>query len=155
MPAISGELMAIHAALERFWPAVDARARSASDSDWRARFTTALWEVATNVVRHAYPKELGATGPLRLRLRVYPDRVVASLVDRGVAFVDPSATFRRPPGPSLSQDADDLLDLAEGTYGLPLVRDSVDRVDYRRTPGGTNYWRLVKYFEPAPDIAAP
>ena len=155
VPAIADELGAFHAAVDRFWRARDVGAVGTPDSGWRARFATAVWEVATNIVRHAYPPELGTAGRLRLRLRAYPERAVASFVDRGVAFVDRGIAGSRPLGPCVGQDGDDLLRLAEGSYGLPLVRDSVDRVDYRRTPDGTNYWRLVKYFDRASDIAAP
>ena len=155
VPAVAGELAAVHTALERFWGATQTGAVGTSDSDWRARFATAVWEVATNVVRHAYPPELRAPGRLRLRLRAYTDRAVASFVDRGVAFVDRGVASSRPLELSLGQDDDGLQELAEGSYGLPMVRNSVDRVDYRRTPDGANYWRLVKYFAPALDIAAP
>ena len=132
--ATAEELAALHAALDRFWDAVDAVLAQPPPQDWRLRFVTAVAEVAANIVRHAYP--IGANrGSLRLRLRLYADRVVASFADRGVGFVP--GEVQGPPGA-------DPAELPEGGFGLALARASLDRLEYRRTPTGTNCWRLTK-----------
>jgi anti-sigma regulatory factor (Ser/Thr protein kinase) len=136
VPATAGELDAIHAALDRFWNAVDAAVPRPPSWAWRCRFATAVAEIATNIIRHAYPNG-SRRASMRLRMRLYADRVEASFADRGVAFVPPAAK---------DSPASDALQLPEGGYGLALVRACVDRVDHRRTPGGTNVWRLVKRF---------
>jgi anti-sigma regulatory factor (Ser/Thr protein kinase) len=136
VPATAEELAAIHVVLERFWKVVDATLAQPPAHDWRHRFATALAEIAANIVRHAYPAGT-ARGSMRLRLRLYADRVVASFADRGVAFV--------PPDPADSPGSD-RSELAEGGYGLALARATLDRLEYRRTPTGTNCWRLMKRF---------
>ena len=137
VPATAEELAAVHAALDRFWGAVDVVVARPPAQDWRLRFATAVVEVATNIVRHAYP--VGTPrGPMELRLRSYPDRAVARFADRGIPFtgsLEPRGAFDG-----------DLLALPEGGYGLALTRACMDHFAYRRTPQGTNCWRLVKRF---------
>jgi anti-sigma regulatory factor (Ser/Thr protein kinase) len=111
---------------------------------WRLAFATAVIEVATNIMRHAYPSQVADRG-LSLHLRVYADQVVASLQDHGIPL--PAAPVAGPP------PTGDTLDLAEGGYGLALARACVDVLDYSRTPDGTNCWRLVKrLLTRAPDL---
>ena len=135
--ATPAELTALHAALDRFWGAVDCVVTPPPPQDWRLRFATAVLELATNVVRHAYPAD-AAPGPMQVRLRAYADRSVARFADRGVPFTGS-------PGPRAAFEADALM-LPEGGYGLALILACVDRLAYRRTPQGTNCWRLVKRF---------
>jgi anti-sigma regulatory factor (Ser/Thr protein kinase) len=139
VPATAEELATIHAILDRFWAAVDAAMVQPPDRDWRLEFATGLAEIATNIVRHAYPTG-ASSGPMELRLRAYLDRVVACLTDRGVAF-------RMPPEPRDSPGRDPM-ELPEGGYGLAAARACVDRLDYSRTPNGENRWRLLKQFGP-------
>jgi serine/threonine-protein kinase RsbW len=136
VPAAAEELAALHLMLERFWKLVDATVVQPPTQDWRHRFATALAEIAANVVRHAYPPGT-ARGPMRIRLRLYADRVVASFADQGVRFVPPEAT---------GSPGTDRSELPEGGYGLALARATLDRLEYRRTPAGTNRWRLMKRF---------
>ena len=138
VPATAEQLTAIHAALDRLWDAADTMVAQPPSQDWRLRFATAVAEVAGNIVRHAYPAGKTVRGSMRLRLRLYADRVVAGFADHGIPFVMPSEVS----GPLGS----DPLELPEGGYGLALSRASLDRLDFRRTPGGTNCWRLVKRF---------
>jgi serine/threonine-protein kinase RsbW len=132
--AVAEELDAIHAASDRFWSVVDATLARPPSQDWRLRFTTALAEIAANIVRHAYPAG-AARGPMRLRLRLYDDRVVASFADHGIRFTPPAMAGAPRSGGS---------ELAEGGYGLALARASLDRLEYRRTPSGINCWRLMR-----------
>jgi anti-sigma regulatory factor (Ser/Thr protein kinase) len=122
--------------MERFWRAVDNVPGCSPDHVWRLKFETAVGEIGTNIARHAYSH--GKEGPMRLRLSLYADRVEACFTDWGLAFNDSS----RPP----EVVADDVFDVPEGGYGLAIARAALDRLDYRRTPRGTNSWRLVKRF---------
>jgi serine/threonine-protein kinase RsbW len=135
--ATAEELAAIHMVLERFWKVVDATVAQPPAHDWRHRFATALAEIAANIVRHAYPMGT-APGSMRLRLRLYADRVVASFADQGVLFAPPDAA---------DSPGSDRSELPEGGYGLALARATLDRLEYRRTPAGTNCWRLMKRFQ--------
>ena len=163
VPAVAGQLAALHAALARFWQAAGRTLARPPNTAWRLRFETAVAEVGANVVRHAYPAG-AAPGPMALRLRAYADRVEARFADQGVAFVPPlqatigaAATIVETPfagcGLALAfpaapptAPAADLSTLPEGGYGLALVRAAVDELVYARTPGGENQWRLVKRF---------
>ena len=124
----------MHAALARFW--ANAAAEGARPSEeWRARFETAVIEIAGNVLRHAYPPG-HKPGGVKLRLRLYGDRAEALLTDHGIPFEEPPA--RSDPSER------DPLDLAEGGYGLAIARAALDRLDYSRRARGANRWRLVK-----------
>ena len=88
-------------------------------------------------MRHAYPDD-AVPARLQLRLRVYADRIEARFTDRGVPFSAPAEPVGTPAGDEL-----DIPGIPEGGYGLALARAAVDRLDYHRTPGGLNRWRLV------------
>jgi len=140
-PATVQQLDAVHAALGRFWEAVDRAVPAAfgrHDRVARAAFLTAVGEIGANIVHHAYPR--GAPGTVRLRLRLYPDRVELRFSDRGRPFADAKPRRDREP---LVQDAD-VFALAEGGRGLALAGLALDELRYHRTPGGQNRWRLVK-----------
>jgi serine/threonine-protein kinase RsbW len=107
------------------------------------RFETAVAEIGSNIVRHAYPPQ-GEGGPLRLRLQAFPDRVEAVFSDNGVPYRPPVSTSTPAPGDSDGVPPEDAFSLKEGGYGLELARAAVDDLDYQRTAGGENVWRLVK-----------
>jgi serine/threonine-protein kinase RsbW len=133
-PAAPGRLAEMHAGLGHFWMAVEAAGRSPSAA-WRAQLETAVMEIVGNVLRHAYPPAHRG-GNVKLRLRLYRDRVEALVTDRGVPFEEPAATE---PLAVL-----DPLDLPEHGYGLAVARAAVDQVEYSRRARGSNHWRLVK-----------
>ena len=139
VPAKPEELAAVHAAVERFWHAVDGALAQPPDHECRMRFAIAVVEIATNIIRHAYPTGT-QSGAMQLCLRAYADRAVACFTDQGVAF----------PGSLEAGSVPDLdaSELPEGGYGLALARASLDRLDYSRTPDGQNRWRLLKQFIP-------
>jgi anti-sigma regulatory factor (Ser/Thr protein kinase) len=138
VPAVPESLGALHELLNRFWPAVDETIAEPPSPELRMRFVTAVLEIASNIVRHAYPPDTPA-GPLELRLCAWPGRIEARFADRGVPYQPPAA----PAAPALAADLEDLSALPEGGYGLALVRAAVDQHDYARTTGGENRWRLV------------
>ncbi len=138
-PAEPSRLGDLHAALDRFWAALDRALPHPPDEQWRLQFATAAAEVATNVMRHAYPAG-AAPGCIQLWLCAYPDLVEACFVDYGLVFTPLCGPKRG----TLSDDRDDLDSLPEGGYGLALVRAAVDELDYSRSDEGTNVWRLVK-----------
>ncbi len=138
VPATPDHFAALHNALDRCWEATRrALAQPPEHARW-LEFTTAVMEIANNIVRHAYPDN-AVPAQLQLRLRVYADRIEARFTDRGIPFNAPAEPVSAP-----ASDELDILGIPEGGYGLALARAAVDRLDYHRTPGGLNRWRLVK-----------
>ena len=129
----------MHAALARFWSGAAARGLEPS-AEWRARFDTAVIEIAGNILRHAYPAG-HKPGNVKLRLRLYADRAEALLTDRGIPFEEP-------PAPAADAEVDPL-ELPEGGYGLSIARAALDRLEYTRRARGANRWQLVKKLERA------
>lgn len=122
----------LHDALARLWA-------SAPDvpSAERARFETAVLELATNALVHGVP---GGAGPVRVgaTLRAGDDGVLAAVLwdDGGPLDVD--------------LDAPEPPDTATSGRGLLLVRRAVDSVVLTRE-GERNVWRLARrYRDPEP-----
>ena len=111
---------------------IDASATDRPTARWRDLFRTAVAEIASNIVRHAYPPSQ-AVRPFELKVLVYVDRLEAQFVDRGAGWETGSEPV--PPDP---------LDLPEGGMGLAVARGALDELSYRREPDGTNVWRLLK-----------
>ena len=137
LAATASELPALHLAIDRFWARADQARPCPQDSTWRLVLTTAIVEISTNIIIHAYPPGTARNGCLQLRLRLFADRVQARLTDRGVAYR---------PEAALAINLDDLFALREGGFGMLIVRAAVDRLSYHRTPAGINCWRLTKHF---------
>jgi anti-sigma regulatory factor (Ser/Thr protein kinase) len=96
-----------------------------------AALELALGEAAANVVLHAYGRE--PDRPVEMVIEADDRAVSVTLYHRGRGF-DPDAAA--PP----------VLDgRQESGYGLYLIRQSVDRVDYFQDDEGRNGVRLVKY----------
>lgn len=90
----------------------------------------AIQEVAVNIVKHAYAQRKGRIR-MTMRLEEEPMRLTILLRDTGRSF-DPALV----PPPRLGE-------LQEHGFGLFLVRQLMDVVDYQPGPAG-NMWRLVK-----------
>lgn len=150
--ATPARLEALHALLERFWAGVDLAFFAPPEPNCRLSFATAVVEIGSNVIRHAFSTG-SEPGTLRLRLRAFPDHVEARFTDCGLPFAPrppveralATAVTAASTGPCLDP-FDDVSLVAEGGYGLRLARAALDQLDYARTPGGRNVWRLVKRF---------
>lgn len=92
----------------------------------------AVTEALTNVVRHAYPD--GKTGPIRLELFVEKETLVVRLLDHGPRF-DPRSSTADLPRPE---------ELAEGGYGIPILRKVMDSIDHSWTEQSGNVLTLRK-----------
>lgn len=90
----------------------------------------AVHEVANNVIRHAYGHEQGMM-EITLQLEETTKCFMATIHDTGAAF-DPTQA----PAP-------DLAVPQESGYGLFLVEQLMDEVNYQRQADG-NHWRLLK-----------
>ena len=131
--ALPPELDRLNAALHRFWESVDGVPRPHPESRSRMAFELGVTEIATNIVRYAYPTH--PVGELEVRLQLYADRLEAQLLDRGQPFEEPAAS------------AHDPEVLREGGFGLIVTRRALDLVEYSRSREGRNCWRLVKRFD--------
>jgi len=130
-PAALEYLDALHALLDRFWAAVNGSRGPRPLADQRTAFITGLIEIASNIIRYAYPPL--SAGKIEIRLRLHRDRVEALLTDWGQPFVEPE---------TLAPDWSD--ELPESGLGLSLARRALDRVEYDRDSSGRNHWWLVK-----------
>lgn len=92
----------------------------------------AIQEVVVNIVNHAYG---GQEGRIQMRLQFVeqPPQLTLFFYDTGASF-DPTLV----PAPRLGE-------LQEHGFGLFLVRELMDEVEYQSTTTG-NYWKLVKRF---------
>lgn len=112
--------------------------RDACRSVWGAKASSeaidmlelALDEAATNIILHAYQKRQGQ--PIEITVEVDADRASVSLYHAGCAF-DPGSI----PPPSFDGTR-------ESGFGLFLIRQSVDEVEYLRDERGRCGIRLVK-----------
>ncbi|RME74243.1 MAG: GAF domain-containing protein [Chloroflexi bacterium] len=92
----------------------------------------AISEICTNVIKHAYAnKEGDITGSVT----VLNNGVQIDFFDHGDTF-DPD---------TVTQAEIDPYKLAEGGYGLHIVRQIMDVVSYEHTPDKGNHWHLIKF----------
>ena len=97
----------------------------------------AIEEACTNVIRHAY---LYGPGSIRLKIKVYQDRVVFSIFDRGRKF-----DFDHSEVPDLDRY---VRTGRKGGLGLYLIRKMMDSVDYV-SRDGENELRMEKISDKA------
>lgn len=116
----------VHGALERFWSHVQP---PATDT-FRMLFSTAVAEVAANILEHARPASRQVR--LALELSAWLDRVEARFSDDGQSLAPEIAH------PGMAAD-----DLSERGRGLKIARMALDELSYENVVGG-NWWRLVK-----------
>jgi sigma-B regulation protein RsbU (phosphoserine phosphatase) len=91
----------------------------------------AFHELLTNLVDHAYNGD--TTGQISVFLSLEPNRIVMETRDFGIRAELDLANISMP----------DPLDLAEGGYGMAIIKAQVDEVLYY-SEGGQNVWRLIK-----------
>ena len=133
----------LHAALDRFWAAIalvppgegNGTDPARVGATTRHQVSIAVAEVGANIADHGHPTG-AAAGTMRLRLRLYRNRIEVIFTDRGLAYVEQPR--------DATAVADDPLDLPERGRGMVLARIALDELHYRRTASGTNHWRLVK-----------
>jgi serine/threonine-protein kinase RsbW len=128
----------VHDGLDRVW----SRLRPPADETFRLLFTTAVAEVAANVMKYADPRD-GRTFRMELELTAHPASVEARFSDDGHPFT------------RQIEDAQGLgtEDLAERGRGLQIAVDVLDQLSYYRV-NGRNRWRLVKRRDGAPEMLA-
>ena len=122
-PAEPASLKRVHALLARLW----AQEPSVTAQD-RMLFTTAVAEVATNIIKHREP---GVQTDMVLTLRIDSAGIEAFFADDGK------------PVESIAPDESPPDGLAESGRGLEIARATLDEFTYQRT-GESNHWHLVR-----------
>jgi len=100
----------------------------------------AVEEACTNVIRHAY---LYGPGTIRIKLKIFPDKIVFSIYDKGRRF-----DFNRADSPNLDRY---IKTGRKGGLGLYLIRKIMDSVDYF-SRDGENELCVVKKVPPKKPI---
>jgi anti-sigma regulatory factor (Ser/Thr protein kinase) len=95
----------------------------------------AVSEILTNIIQHAYQ---GKGGDIRGEFRLEADQIQIDVYDRGAPF-DLSAV----PDPCGARDRD-LRRPSERGYGVHIVRQVMDEIDYWPSTEDGNHWRMVK-----------
>lgn len=94
----------------------------------------AIDEAAANVIEHAYPARDRDDGDFELLIQIDSDQILVEIHDRGVVFQPPNLADLEICDPPSSRRG----------YGLRLIQQIMDRVEYTRTDHGENILRLVK-----------
>lgn len=98
----------------------------------------AIEEIATNIIKYAYPA--AQPGPLCVECAADAGALRVTIADRGMPF-DPRAA----PAPDLSTD---ITQRAVGGLGLYLVRELADDLSYQHDPAsGWNVLTIMKRAE--------
>lgn len=108
-------------------------ARAGVDAAAASELRLAAEEVFTNIMRHGYG---GRPGPVTVRVRASPGRMVVTLADAAPEF-DPGSVAAPDVGAALAQRE-------PGGLGWHLVRQVMDEVKREPGPGGGNVFTLVK-----------
>lgn len=124
-PASPETLDLVHAALDRFWTALERDRATPLPPATRFGFTTAVAEVAANIILHARAETIN------LALTQDGTRIEACFHDRGIPYQGGGGAELDP------------FSLPEGGMGLTLARRVVDSLEYERSSDGVNCWRLV------------
>jgi serine/threonine-protein kinase RsbW len=98
----------------------------------------AIREACTNVIRHAYQDR--PVGALRLRLDLFEGGVSIEIEDEGKPM---------PAGKFEGAEMPEVKDLAEGGYGLSLIYQLMDHVQYGTAENGANHVRMLRSFRKA------
>ena len=109
-----------------------------------AKIEMAVDEACSNIVEHSYAPEKAwqwkQTEPqIRLEVRTEPDKLIVLINDRGQRF-DFSAY--RP-----NDIEQRILQMKTGGYGVAIMREFMDEVQYSSSDASGNTLRLVKYLK--------
>ncbi len=93
-----------------------------------------LQELLTNLVEHAY--ENNPNGVIKIHFEVDSTNISIQSEDAGLEAAFNLDEVKMP----------DPLSLAEGGYGMAIIKSLMDDVSYRRL-NGTNIWKLKKHYK--------
>jgi len=108
-------------------------------SDRVEALRTAVSEAVTNAIEHGNDQDSGMKVLVMLTAR--PDELVVSVADQGRKHLDRDQTMQTP----RIEDALDRLD--KGGWGIWLIRELMDEVEFTTAPSGGNQVRMVIHLE--------
>ena len=100
---------------------------------------TAIAEAVTNAIEHGNAQDSGMRVLVMLTAR--PDELVVSVADQGRKQLDQGQTTLSP----RIEDAFDRQD--KGGWGIWLIRELMDEVEFSTAPSGGNQVRMVIHLE--------
>ena len=100
---------------------------------------TAIAEAVTNAIEHGNAQDSGMRVLVMLTAR--PDELVVSVADQGRKQLDQDQTTLSP----RIEDAFDRQD--KGGWGIWLIRELMDEVEFSTAPSGGNQVRMVIHLE--------
>ena len=100
---------------------------------------TAIAEAVTNAIEHGNAYDSGMRVMVMLTAR--PDELVVSVADQGRKQLDQDQTMSTP----RIEDALDRQD--KGGWGIWLIRELMDEVEFTTAPSGGNQVRMVIHLE--------
>jgi serine/threonine-protein kinase RsbW len=114
------------------------------DEGEAAKIEMAVDEACSNVVRHAYSPDKEwcwqhCDPEIRLEIRVEGSRLIIEINDHGQRF--DFANYR----PARMEDH--LREMKPGGYGIPIMRNFMDEVQYSSNDQTGNTLRMVKYLK--------
>ena len=130
-------LTRLHAYLQEFWEGLPQDYASVLDEQWQMLFTTAVAEISSNIITHAY-NESESPGSMTFHLLLYTDRVAGEFTDQGISW---AGQLNR-----CLPSAGDISQLAENGRGLHIVQAITNELKYWSSSDGENHWLVVKRF---------
>ncbi|OAN47126.1 anti-sigma regulatory factor [Chloroflexus islandicus] len=103
---------------------------------------TAIGEAVTNAIEHG--NQADAAMKVVVVLTVRPDELIISVSDQGRRALELEQTKTRPHIADAFQRAD------KGGWGIWLMRELMDEVEFTLAPGGGNQVRMVVHLERSP-----
>ena len=96
-------------------------------------------ESVNNAVEHSYANQSGKE--VQVKIDLQPDCLILDIIDTGIGLKDGKL-----PDIKLNEvDPKDIQNLPEGGWGLYIILNAVDEMDYFRE-GQTNTLKLCKHF---------
>jgi serine/threonine-protein kinase RsbW len=108
-------------------------------SDRVEALKTAISEAVTNAIEHGNQHD--ATMKVIVMLTARKDGLVVSVADQGRKLLDQECTYRIPNIDAILTKAD------KGGWGIWLIRELMDEVEFSQAPSGGNQVRMVIHLE--------
>ncbi len=103
---------------------------------------TAIGEAVTNAIEHGNDRD--AECKVSVVLTLTAEGLVAVVSDQGQRLIAPDQVLHRPCITDALQRND------KGGWGIWLIRELMDEVEFTKAPSGGNRIRMVIHFEPPP-----